>query len=226
MTVTIFDDADDLAAGVAHQLEHRLAQIQAQGRTPRVVLTGGTIAREVYRRFSAAALNWADVHFYWGDERFVDSTSPERNAGQAHEDFLDRLGVPRVNIFAIAGSDQSADAAAAAADYANKLPVEDFDVVLLGMGPDGHVASLFPGVAPLTGGTTAAVLDSPKPPPQRVTLTFARLNATYAVWLIVSGEGKADAFSQATEAGGLPASSVHGIGETLWFVDRDAASHR
>jgi 6-phosphogluconolactonase len=101
---------------------------------------------------------------------------------------------------------------------------------MLGMGPDGHVASLFPGSAQLdaTDAIAVGVSDSPKPPPERVTLTLAALNRSRCVWFLVNGEDKADAVAQALAAGtdlhDIPAAGVSGEAETIWFLDRGSAS--
>ena len=229
MSLEISGDSGELASTTAARIEHRLASLQADGRTPLVVLTGGTIAGKTYAHLSAGNVDWANVAFFWGDERFVPAGHADRNDRQAHATFLDRLGVPASNIFAMPAHDCSLSAAAAADHYAGRLPSEDFDLVLLGVGPDGHVASLFPGHPELHETTRMAVeiLDSPKPPAVRISLTLPRLNAAQSVWFIVSGEDKADAVARAVGDGDVddtPATGVHGLAETLWLVDRAAAS--
>ena len=231
MSMEISDGADELATTAAERMERRLADIQAEGRTPLVVLTGGTIAGQTYARLSARNVDWTNVTFFWGDERFVPAGHADRNDRQAHDAFLDRLGVPTDHIVAIPAHDCSLSAAAAADQYAELLPPEDFDLVLLGVGPDGHVASLFPGRPELleTSRLVVEILDSPKPPPVRISMTFPRLNAAHSVWLIVSGEAKADAVARAVGDGDVddtPAAGVHGHAETLWLIDRAAASRR
>jgi 6-phosphogluconolactonase len=179
----------------------------------------------------ASGVDWGAAHFWFGDERFVDSDSEERNAVQARAAFLDAVGATRVH--EVPAADQVADAEAAAASYGDLLRAEGsdaFDVLMLGVGPDGHIASLFPHHPGLdvTGTITAAVHDSPKPPPDRVTLTFEALERSHVVWFVVSGEGKADAVARALAADGsiadTPARGVKGMTETTWFLDHDAAS--
>lgn len=229
MTVAVIEpDADALASAIARRIEERLAEVQDAGRTPRVLLTGGTIATEAYRRLAADALDWSDVEFWFGDERYVAADLPDRNDGQATEAFLDRVGATRVH--RVADNDCSLSAAEAAAAYAETLPTEPFDLTLFGVGPDGHVASLFPGFPQLAerDALTAAVFDSPKPPPVRITLTFTALARSEAVWFLVSGTDKADAVSRALAFEGsvdeTPARGVHGLSETLWLLDEAAAS--
>jgi 6-phosphogluconolactonase len=226
--VDVSSDAPSLAAEIARRLETRLGTIQAEGRTPRVLLTGGTIAAAAYRELRDDAVDWANVEFWLGDERFVPMNLPDRNDRQARDAFLDRVGANHVH--AVADNDCSLSAADAARAYGETLPSEPFDVTLLGVGPDGHVASLFPGFPQLavTDAPTAAVFNSPKPPPIRVTLTYPALNNSDAVWFIVSGADKADAVASALAAEGsvdeTPARGVHGTRETVWLVDEAAAS--
>lgn len=228
MTAEVWADADALAHAIAERIVERLAQVQRAGRTPAVVLTGGTIATEAYRRLASGAVDWADVDFYWGDERFVPAEHADRNDQQARDAFLTRLAVPEAHIHAMPahGCDQSM--AEAADGYATTLPEVPFDLVLLGVGPDGHIASLFPGYPQVREETRRAVevLDSPKPPPQRISLTLPALNNAHSVWLLVSGEGKADAVARA-HAGAtpdeIPAAAAQGRDETVWLLDEAAA---
>ncbi len=227
-SVDVSSDADELAVTIARQIESRLAAVQAAGRTPRVLLTGGGIAMASYRQLQADTIEWTNVEFWFGDERFVGIDLPDRNDGQARDAFLDRVGATRVH--SLADNDCSLSAADAARGYAETLPNEPFDLTLLGLGPDGHVASLFPGYPQLheVECPTAAVFDSPKPPPVRVTLTFPALNNSDAVWFIVSGEEKADAVARALADEGTidqtPARGVRGLKETIWLLDEAAAS--
>ncbi|EFQ84111.1 6-phosphogluconolactonase [Aeromicrobium marinum DSM 15272] len=219
-----------LAERIARRLEQRLVDIQATGRRPRVALTGGTIAVAAYRELSAAGVDWSDVDFWWGDERFVPDGHTDRNDQQARDAFLDRLGVPAAHVHAFGAHDCAWSAREAADAYAATLPASGFDLVLLGLGPDGHVASLFPGFPQLheTERPVAEVFDSPKPPPVRLTLTFPTLNDTEAVWFLVSGAEKAAAVARARADDGTvdetPARGVRGRGETLWLTDDEASA--
>jgi len=223
----IASDAGTLADVIARRFESRLASIQAE-RTPRVLLTGGTIANAVYRLLREDAVDWVDVDFWFGDERYVPANLPDRNDGQARDAFLTRVGATRVH--SVTDNDCSLSASEAAALYATSLPDEPFDVALFGVGPDGHVASLFPGFPQLaiTDTGAAAVFDSPKPPPVRVTLTYPALNRSRAVWFLVSGADKTHAVARALAPAGsvdeTPARGVHGLEETCWFLDEAAAS--
>jgi 6-phosphogluconolactonase len=227
-TVEVHPDGDALAAAIARRLEQYLRARQEHG-TPRVLLTGGTIANAVYRELAEDALDWSNVEFWFGDERYVPAALPDRNDGQARDAFLTRVGA--THIHTVADNDCSLSAAEAAALYASSLPADPFDVALFGVGPDGHVASLFPGFPQLGihDAMAAAVFDSPKPPPIRITLTYPALNNSSAVWFLVSGHDKADAVARALAPDGAvdetPARGVHGRNETVWMLDAGAASN-
>ncbi len=228
MTIEILPDADALAQAIADRLSSQVAALQAEGRTPRIVLTGGTIAMNAYQRIGEDAADWANVDFWFGDERFVPEGHADRNDQQARDAFLDRVGATRVH--SVAGNDCSLSAATAANEYAATLPDEPFDIVLLGVGPDGHVASLFPQHPLLheTERACAELFDSPKPPPVRISMTFPTLNRADAVWFLVSGEEKSDAVARAVAEDGTvdetPARGVRGRQETVWILDQAAAS--
>lgn len=238
--VEVHPDSDALARAVADALVGRLAEVDASGHGAHVALTGGSVARKVHTEIARhhasttpdiRPVDWSQVHLWWGDDRFVATGSPERNAGQAREDFLDEVGPTLVH--EIPSADQVADAEAAAAAYGEELRSHGsgaFDVVMLGVGPDGHVASLFPGRPELTveDRIAVAVHDSPKPPPERVSLTFAALNRCRSAWFVVSGAEKAEAVARALATAGsveeTPARGVRGENETIWFLDTAAAS--
>ena len=229
--IEVHDDAPALATAVAGALVSRLAAAQAVGRQPHVALTGGTIADAIHRELAglASSLDWSNVDFWWGDERFVPRDSGDRNARAARAAFLDRVGVDPARVHEIGPSDEFDIVAAAAEAYGREIREhgsETFEVVMLGVGPDGHVASLFPGHPTLDVDDRVAVpvTDSPKPPPERVSLTLPALNRTRATWLVVSGVEKADAVARALAGEDLPAARVGGTEETVWFLDRAAAS--
>ncbi|HWJ68205.1 MAG TPA: 6-phosphogluconolactonase [Nocardioides sp.] len=233
--VEVHPDADALATAVAGELLNRIADAQAAGQVPDIGLTGGSIAdaihREVARLADASGVDWGAVQFYFGDERFVPSDSADRNVLQARASFLDAVGAHRVHTAPASDEADSAEASAASyGDLVRRTGSGDFDVLMLGVGPDGHVASLFPGHAGLdaTDEVAIAVHDSPKPPPDRVSLTFEALNRAQSVWFVVSGEGKADAVRRTLADEGsvteTPARGVAGTTETIWFLDAEAAS--
>ncbi|KRF17100.1 6-phosphogluconolactonase [Nocardioides sp. Soil797] len=232
----VSENADALAEAVAEALIARLAQIQAAGRVPTVGLTGGTIASLVHRKV-ASSLNsfdveWDEVDFWWGDERYVDSSSDDRNAKQARRDLLDHVDVDPSRVHEMPASDSGLTLTDAADAYAATMREQGagaFDVLMLGLGPDGHIASLFPGSPQLDASDAIAVAvpDSPKPPPERVTLTFDAMSRTHAVWFLVSGAEKAEAVARSlsdTDLHTSPAVGVSGDEETIWWLDRAAAS--
>ncbi len=233
--VRTYPDAAGLASAVAEAFVARLAEIQAEGRIPEVALTGGTIAEEIHRlvpTIDSAAVDWSSVRFWWGDERYVPADSSDRNDLAAGRDFLDKVGVDALRVHHMPASDEAyPDVATAAAAYGQLVREHGdglFDLVMLGLGPDGHVASLFPGHPQLAADDVAVgVTGSPKPPPERITLTFPCLNRTREVWFLVSGEGKADAVRRAlAESGSVEETPARGItgGEHTWGLDSPAAS--
>jgi 6-phosphogluconolactonase len=233
MTVVVYGSSELLAATAAARLAVTLADVQAVRGTASVVLTGGGIAAKLYTALRDApyrdAVDWSRVHFWWGDERFLPTGDPERNETQARAALLDALPVPPENIHAMPATDgpDGDDPDAAAQRYAASL-TGPFDVVLLGIGEDGHVASLFPGhpEVDITDLTVSAVRNSPKPPPTRITLTLPVLTSAREVWLVAAGAGKAEAVASALSGGPVPAARVRGAERTLWLLDPAAAASR
>ena len=242
MTVLRHGTDDEVAAAVAGALVAALADAQATGREPWAVLTGGTIARKVHTAVAEHPdrdrVDWSSVHLWWGDERFVPADDEERNEGQARADLIDRLPFDPAKVHTVRPDDGTASVEDAAAAYASELeavlggPAEGddpwFDVVMLGIGPDGHCASLFPGHPEVdASGLTVAVRDSPKPPPQRVSLTMSTLQRSREVWFVAAGEGKAEAVARSVAGGDVhetPSAGPRGLERTRWYVDGAAAS--
>lgn len=222
----------EVAATVTRQLQDFLARLQAEPhRVVRLCLTGGRIANEVYGRLASAAVDdvdWQRVEFWWGDERFVPAGSPDRNAGQSLAVLAGSITLDRARVHPMpsAGAEAS-DLQRAAQHYADELGDTTFDLCLLGMGEDGHVASLFPGhpsFDPQATSKVVAVTNSPKPPPERISLTLPAINASTEVWLIVAGAEKAAAAASALGGdASLPAGAVRARERTVWFLDRAAA---
>lgn len=214
------------------------AAVAARGQAS-VVLTGGGTGIGMLERVKERSdeIDWSKVHVYWGDERFVPADDDERNDKQAREALLSHIDIPEVNVHAIAASDGEFgdDLEAAAAGYEQLLnetfaeAATEFDVHLLGMGPEGHVNSLFPDTAAVqeTERLVVGVTDSPKPPPRRITLTLPAVQRSREVWLVVSGEGKADAVAAALGGAApvdIPAAGAVGREATVWLLDEAAAS--
>ncbi|MFF0268469.1 6-phosphogluconolactonase [Kribbella sp. NPDC004536] len=228
----VHSDAEDLAFSVAGRFVTAIVDAQSTGGVAQVVLTGGRVAAKVYEAVAESParveVDWQRVEFWWGDERFLPVGDPERNETQAREAFLSALDVDPARVHPMA-ADTGQGAEAAAAAYAAELEAAGsptFDVLMLGVGPDGHVASLFPGYPQLavTDVAAVAVHDSPKPPPTRVSLTLPLLNRSREVWFVVSGEDKADAVATALAEGDVPAAQPKGQNRTLWLLDEAAAS--
>ena len=237
-------DAQALALSVAGALTTRIVERQSDAGVAHIVLTGGGIGTAVLAALALApgrdAIDWARVEFWWGDERYLPEGDPERNETSARAALLDHIGTNPRLVHSIDGPDRSVSAEESAERYANHMRdharpedhggIPCFDIVLLGIGPDGHVASLFPEhpALQLTDRPTAAVHGSPKPPPIRVSLTFSAINAAREVWILASGVEKATAVRLALDpaAGALqvPAAGVRGRERTLFLVDEAAAS--
>jgi 6-phosphogluconolactonase len=235
-----YPDKDALVRAVGDRLvDTVVAAIAARGQAS-VVLTGGGTGIGLLERVGERSdeIDWSKVHVFWGDERFVPHDDDERNDKQAREALLDRVDIPAANVHAMAASDgEFGDALDAAADaYARVLaeaggaePTPAFDVHLLGMGPEGHVNSLFPDTDAVreTEQMVVGVTDSPKPPPLRITLTLPAIQRSREVWLVVSGDGKADAVAAAiggAQPVDVPAAGAVGREATVWLLDEDAAS--
>jgi 6-phosphogluconolactonase len=243
-SVIVHRDADELAAAVAARLITRLVDIQAGGSSASVVLTGGGIAGKTYAAVAASpargAVDWRHLDVWWGDERFLPSGHPERNETQAREALLDKVPLDTARVHPMPASDgpDGDDPEAAAERYAAELaraarpqdhgPTPAFDVCLLGIGPDGHIASLFPGKPAVTDPRpVVAVRGAPKPPPVRISLTIPTIQKSREVWVIAAGEDKAKAVNMALSGAGpqqVPAAAARGSQRTLWLLDRGAAS--
>ena len=239
--VVVAKDPAVLAAAVAARLVTRLVDAQALRGTASVVLTGGGVgiaALEALRSSTARhAVDWRRVDIWWGDERFVAADDPERNELQAHAALLDALDLDpgRVHPMGALGGPDGDDADAAAARYADELlraapadhEVPAFDVLLLGMGDEGHTASIFPESPAAHDDRTAfGVHGCPKPPPTRVSLGFSAINAAREVWMVVTGSAKAPMVAMALGGAGrlqVPAAGVRGRSATLWLLDEAAA---
>jgi 6-phosphogluconolactonase len=238
-SVVRLPDADRLAAQVAADVVGILAGVQAAGRDPALVLTGGTVARKVHAALAGfpEAVDWARVDLWWGDERYVPADDPERNSGQAWEDMLSRLPVDPARVHAMPASDgEYVDVASAASAYAHDLRREVelkapgqpwFDVLILGIGPDGHCASLFPGRPEVSASAhVVGVTDAPKPPPMRISLGMTTLRHADRVLFVAAGSEKAEAVAASVAGGDLqvtPAAGPRGLSSTAWYLDEEAS---
>ncbi|MGP4032657.1 6-phosphogluconolactonase [Pseudarthrobacter sp. 1C304] len=252
--VSIHPDSTVLMAAIAARLITKLVDIQDRHGEATVVLTGGSMGigslKAVAESPASPAVDWSKVNFWWGDERFVAANDPERNAFQAREALLARIPADPARIHEPGSADDFDTPEEAAADYARRLgeaaaaehaadmsddrpenPAElpRFDIVLLGVGPDAHVASLFPEQAGIREKTlpVVGVRNSPKPPPLRVSLTLPAINTASEIWMVVAGDDKAGAVGLALAGANpvqVPAAGPRGRKETLWLIDENAAA--
>lgn len=231
--VNRFSDLNSVAENTAAKLIAKLVDLLVKKDQVHLVLTGGTVGIATLASLSAnpdrQMIDFSRVHIWWGDERFVASDSADRNALQAKNALLRNLelDVNKVHEFPSADNGLSLKQAEAqfSAHVSNLQP--HFDIVLLGMGPDGHIASLFPGKPlPEPGLWVIAEEDSPKPPPQRLSFTYEALNSADEVWFIVAGADKQDAVAVAMgdDPEELPVGRVHGTVLTQWFIDSTAGT--
>jgi 6-phosphogluconolactonase len=241
--VVVHRDPTLLARSVAARFITRIVDAQSARGIAHVVLTGGGMGTSVLAEVAAApardAVDWAKLHVWWGDERFVPAGHADRNDVAARAALLDLVPIGPTHIHAMPSLDNDGDdPERAAVRYAADLaaasrpedhgPVPAFDVLMLGVGEDGHVASLFPGMPALFDErAVVGVRGAPKPPPNRLSLTFGAIGSAHEVWLITAGLGKAAAVNLALSGAGpveIPAAGAHGRQRTLWLLDEAAAS--
>jgi 6-phosphogluconolactonase len=238
--VLVHPDKEALAASVAARFLTKTIDILDDQGYANIALTGGGMGDAVLQAVNTSpardTIDWSRVHFWWGDERFVDRASEDRNERQAHAALLDHIAVPPENLHPFPASDEIADIDEAAQVYAAELEAfaadgqlfPKFDITFLGVGPDGHIASLFPDRAGIreTEATVIAERNSPKPPPQRLSLTRPVLNASDRIWLVLAGTDKASALGLALAGASyteVPVAGAKGRKRTVFFVDKDAA---
>ncbi|HET6876742.1 MAG TPA: 6-phosphogluconolactonase [Jatrophihabitans sp.] len=242
--VVVEVSAEALAANTAGRVLATLGAALRVRPVAHLVVTGGGILEAVLAELAKPverdSIEWRRVHVWWGDERFVPAGSDDRNDKPAFAKLFDHVDVDPAKVHRMPPSDDAfADAEAAAEAYAAELAAhvppdaaEDsvpvFDVVLLGVGPDGHCASLFPEhpAVYVEDAAVIAVHNSPKPPPTRLSMTFPTLDAANEVWFVASGTPKAQAVAMALSGAGrvqVPSAGPRGRHRTLWLVDRAAA---
>jgi 6-phosphogluconolactonase len=236
-----YSDTASLVAAAGDRLARAIVStIDERGRALIVLTGGGTgIGMLAHLGEHGEDIDWSKVHLFWGDDRFVPYDDDERNEKQARSALLSRVDIPAENVHPMAPSDGEfgGDIDAAAAGYERVLadngppgePAPEFDVHLLGMGPEGHINSLFPDTDAVREKTrmVLAVEDSPKPPPRRITLTLPAIQRSREVWLVVSGSGKADAVAAAINGADpvdVPAAGAVGRDATVWLLDEAAAA--
>lgn len=239
--VRVYDDKTGLAAAVAARFIKRMRETLAEKPEAHVVLTGGSMGEAVLAAVrddtSRDKVDWSRITFWWGDERYLPSGDPERNETQSRRALLDALGLAPANIKPFPAVGDHATIAEAAEAYAAELAAAapegathpHFDLTFLGVGPDGHVASLFPDHEAVRDRDHVVLPEtaSPKPPPERLTLTLPVINSSERVWLVLAGADKAGALGLAladANPADVPVAGVRGQRRTVFFVDRDAAA--
>jgi 6-phosphogluconolactonase len=235
------------AAQVAEEAARRFVALSAQavaanGRFA-VALSGGSTPKAVHHLLAQSPykeqVDWQNVHIFWGDERFVSPDDPDSSYRMARETLLDHVPIPAENVYPMVREWENGEVWEAARRYERVLgdffapDPPRFDLIFLGMGPDGHTASLFPGlpavVSPPDGWVTA-VTHSPKPPPIRLTLTYKAINQAANVIFLVTGHDKAamvaHVLGEAPDPAAYPAQGVQlGNGRLLWLLDQEAAQN-
>lgn len=233
--VHVFSSSKELQDSAAQQLSSVISAAIAERGIAYIVLTGGSNGIGILSSLASLqpTIDWSRVHLFFGDERFVSADSKDRNVLQAQEALLSSL--PSAQYYPIASSDQGLTIDEAAEQYEQKLvevgkgSIPAFDVHLFGIGEEGHINSLFPHSAASQEQQryVVSVEDSPKPPPQRITLTFPAIARARQTWLLVSGENKAQAVYEGVNLADKldwPAAGAQGSERTVWFVDQAAAS--
>ncbi|MEJ3404015.1 6-phosphogluconolactonase [Rathayibacter sp. YIM 133350] len=239
--VLVHHDTDALVASVAARFITKMVDILDDLGEANVVLTGGRIGTAVLASINANpardTIDWSRVSFWWGDERWVPRDDDERNEKQAREALLDHIAVPPENVHPFPASGEGIELDDAVSRYeaelgahaAGNTGMPRFDITFLGVGPDGHVASLFPhrsGIS-LDDCAVISVRNSPKPPPDRLSLTRPALNSSDRVWLVLAGADKASALGLALAGASrdeVPVAGIKGRKRTVFFVDAEAAA--
>ncbi|MDJ0336888.1 6-phosphogluconolactonase [Cryobacterium sp. PH31-O1] len=244
--VLVHQNKQALAGSVAARFLTNMVDVLQEQDEAHVVLTGGSVGIAVLAAINESAardtIDWSRVSFWWGDERWVPRADPERNELQARDALLNHIDVPPANIHAFGASDDPHTAGedaleAAAARYTAELLAHAtegaqyprFDVTFLGVGPDGHIASLFPHRSGIRERDASVIIvrDSPKPPADRLSMTRPVLNSSDRVWLVLAGSDKASALGLALAGASrdeVPAAGIKGRYRTMFFVDSDAAA--
>jgi 6-phosphogluconolactonase len=239
--VLVAADGDALAASIAARFLTKTVDLLDELEFVNVVLEGGRVAIKVLESINSSpardSVDWSRVHFWWGDERWVPADDPERNDGKARRALLDHIEIPAENVHSYPASDAGLSLDDAARQYAETLAqygsgdtgLPRFDITFLGVGPDGHTASLFPDRQEVLEreATVVAVRDSPKPPAERLSLTRHVINSSQRIWVELSGADKASVLGLALAGAAyseVPIAGMKGRKRTVFFVDQEAAS--
>jgi 6-phosphogluconolactonase len=239
--VIVYPDKQTLANVLAERFIKKVSKFIAAKGEATIVLTGGTMGYATLVAVNASpqrdSVDWTKVNVWWGDERWLPDGDPERNETQARDAFLAHVTLDEARVHAFGASDAGVELDDAAAAYAAELKASAqdgeeypaFDITFLGVGPDGHIASLFPerGGIKVEDRTVVPVRNSPKPPPERLSLTLPVINSSEHIWLVLAGADKASALGLTLADASVfevPAAGVKGRKSTLFLVDQDAAA--
>jgi 6-phosphogluconolactonase len=222
-----FLNGQQLASKAAEDLAQEVLELLSK-QSVNLVLTGGSVGIKTLSELAPllVAKDLSGLHLWWGDERFVEERSSERNYVQAVAAMISKISIPAKNLHPMpASGDKSLiDAASEFAQHLGDTSPQ-FDIVLLGMGSDGHVASLFPGSdATVVTDLVSVEKNSPKAPAERISLSIQALSSATEVWFLVSGSDKANAVKRVFDNEDLPAAKVTGKKLTRWYLDAQAAS--
>ncbi len=222
--ITEFADLESLSAAAAEAIAETASRAAAERGRFSLALSGGGTPRRTYERLAALRMPWESTHIFWGDERCVPRENPASNYRMARETLLSRAAIPAANIHPMPCDPASAEAGARSyeAELRSFFGAEPaFDLILLGLGPDGHTASLFPG-EPTLHESKRWVLSTPgraaNPPVPRLTLTYPAISASRGVLLLAAGAGKKALVESAARGdAAFPAALARAAGETRWF---------
>lgn len=231
--VNRFSDGASVAKNAAIDLTSRLQVLLAENDQVHIQITGGTVGIQTLAALAELpdfqSLELARLHIWWGDERYVEAQSDDRNAKQAHKALFSKLTSQHPVLHEFPSTDSGLSLDEAAENFQNEVirlaPV--FKIALVGMGPDGHICSLFPGKsASAEGALVIAEHDSPKPPPQRLSFSYLAMNQVEEIWFVVAGADKQSAVAVAfgDDPQSLPVGRVRGTKKTVWYLDGTAGA--
>lgn len=239
--VLVHPDKAALAGSVAARFITKVVDLLDQQAEVNVVLTGGSVGIAVLAAINDSpardSIDWSRVVLWWGDERWLADGDAERNDQQARDALLGSIALQDSNVHPFPSPDDLDSLDDAASLYSDELlaaapdgaAYPRFDITFLGVGPDGHIASLFPDYPGIqvTDATVVGVRNSPKPPPERLSLTLPVINSSDRIWLVLAGSDKASALGLALAGAStfeVPVAGVEGRLRTVFFVDQDAAA--
>ena len=223
----LFDSAPQLARAAAADLDSRITELLASKEVVHLVVTGGTVGIMTLEKLAPLwkNKNLEGLHIWWCDERFVEDSSLDRNVNQAREALLSKINISSSNVHSMPFDEgQGLDIAGDVFARQIEAMAPQFDIVLLGMGADAHVASLFPdSIYKEHGEWIVTEANSPKPPSQRISLSYEAINSADEVWFLVAGPDKADAVASVFSNKDVPGGRVSGKLKTNWYLDKEAA---